>query len=128
MDEGKHKEGISVKELEGYAKKHRFELLFILFFLFASLFTFVFWGSMISIFLCGIGAMIAVFMTGKVEHASKKMLEFVFKQEKTIQLILGIFGLVLAIFVAPLVFFILGLHGGKSLVHQAKEANAHEHR
>ena len=126
MEEEKRKEGVSVKELEGYAKKHRFELFYILMFILASLFTFVFWGATISIFLAGIGAIIGSLLPDKTREFSKKICAFVFKQEKTTQLVLGIVGLIIAVFVAPIVFFLIGLHGGKSMIHRCKEATHHE--
>ena len=41
MDEEKKKEGVSVKELEGYAKKNRFEIFFCILFVLSSLLTLV---------------------------------------------------------------------------------------
>ncbi len=120
MDEEKKKEGVSVKEIESYTKKHRFEMFYALFFILACLFTLVFWGPVISIFVAGIGAIIAVFLPEKVQMLFGKMLDFFFKQEGTTQMILGIVGLIVAIFLAPLVFLMLGLHGGMSLIMHSR--------
>jgi len=123
MDEEKKKEGMSVKELEGYAKGHRFEIFFCLLFVLASLFTLVFWGPTLSIFLAGIGGVISVFLPSKVENFSRKMAGTLFKKEGTTQMIIAIVALIVAIFVAPLIFLIIGLHAGKSMLHLAKESS-----
>jgi hypothetical protein len=124
MDEEKKKEGVSVKEIEGYAKKHRFEMFYALFFVLASLFTLVFWGAVFSIFLAGIGAILAVFFPEKVQSLFGKTLDFFFKQEGTTQMILGIVGLIVAIFLAPLVFLLMGLHGGMSLIMHTRRPSS----
>ncbi len=123
MDEEKKKEGISVKELEGYAKKNRFEIFFCILFVLASLFTLVFWGPTISIFTTGIGGIISVFMPNKIDQFAHKMAAAVFSKAGMTQLIIGIVALIVAIFLAPLIFFLFGLHAGRSLVQLAKESS-----
>lgn len=126
MNEEKKKEGLSVKELEGYAKKNQFELFFCLLFILATLFTLVFWGTTISIFAAGIGGIISVLLPNKIEELSQKMGSLVLKKEGTTQLIIGIIALIVAIFVAPLIFLLLGLHAGKSMVQLAKKSSPPE--
>ena len=121
MDGEKKKEGVSVREIENFAKKHYFELFFCILFILASLFSFVFWGPGWSVMLAGAGGVIAVFFTGKVEFMSKKVHHFVFKQDRTVQIVLAVVALVIAILLPPLVFFSVGLHAGKSMYHQAME-------
>lgn len=123
MDEEKKKEGVSVKEIEGYAKRHRFEIFFCILFVLASLFTLVFWGPTLSIFLAGIGAIVGVFLPGKIDQLARNMASKVLQKEKATQLIVGIVGLIVAIFLAPLVFLWLGLHGGHSIIRIAKESS-----
>ncbi|NGX36960.1 MAG: hypothetical protein K1000chlam2_00106 [Chlamydiae bacterium] len=123
MDEEKKKEGVSVKELEGYAKKHRFEIFFCILFVLASLFTLVFWGPTLSIFLVGIGGIISVFMPDKIDQLQHKMASMVFGKEGATQLIIGIVALIVAIFLAPLIFLIIGAHAGKNMIHLARESS-----
>ncbi len=123
MDEEKKNEGVSVKELEGYAKKNRFEIFFCILFVLASLFTLVFWGAPTSIFLAGIGGIISVFLPGKIDQLSHKMASTVFGKEGTTQLVIGIVALIVAIFLAPLIFLIMGLHAGKSMLGLAKSVS-----
>ncbi len=122
MDEEKKKEGVSVKELENYAKKHRFEIFFCILFILASLFTLIFWGPTISIFLAGIGGIISVLLPEKIEHLSRKFSAMAFKQQGTTQLIIGIVALIVAIFLAPIIFLLMGLHAGKSMMNLSKES------
>ena len=121
MDGNKAKEGVSVKEIEKFAKKHRFEVFFCLKFVLACFFSFVMFGTGWAIILAAVGGVLGVLFPAKIEHFAKKSFQFVFKQEKTVQIILGIVALILAIFIPPLTFFIMGAHGGKSIQHLAVE-------
>lgn len=126
MDKHKSKEGVSVKEIEEFTKKHRFEVFFCLAFVLACLFTFVMWGAGWSVVAATIGAVVGILLEAKVSYASKTIFKFVFKQEPTTQLVLGIVFLVLAIFLPPLYFLLLGLHGGKDIHHFAIEFYNHK--
>lgn len=125
MDENKKKEGVSVKEIESFAKKHRFEVIFCLIFVLACFFSFVMWGPWWTIIAATAGAILGVFFPSKVAGVSTKILQFVFKQEQTTQLVLAIVCLILAIFIPPLIFIILGLHGGKDLLKMAMDLGSH---
>ncbi len=118
MEPNKLKEGVSVKEIEAFAKKHRFEVFFCLAFIFACFFSFVFFGPGWSVFLAGIGGILGVIMPARIELLTKKISHFIFKQEKTTQIVLGVVGLVISIILPPIIFLLLGLHGGKSMHHQ----------
>jgi hypothetical protein len=124
MEPNKSKEGVSVREIEDFAKKHRFEVFFCLAFAFACFFSFIFSVAGWSLITAAVGGVLGVLLSGKVEHFCKKILHFVFKQESTTQLVLAVVVLVLSIVVSPLVFFILGLHGGKDMHHWALEVHA----
>ncbi len=119
MDGNKPKEGVSVREIEEFTKKHRFEVFFCLAFILACFFTFVMWGPAWSIVAATIGAIVGILLHDKVANFCKATMQFVFKQEKTTQLILGIVFLILAIFIPPLYFLLLGLHGGKDIHRNA---------
>lgn len=121
MDEEKKKEGVSVKEIENYAKKHRYEVFYCLLFLLASLFTLVFWGAVFSILLAGLGGIIGAFIPHKVDQLVSKMFAFVLNQDKTVQLVLAGVALIIAIFIAPVIFLLTGLLGGKSMVEKARQ-------
>ncbi len=119
--DGNKKEGVSVKEIEDFAKKHRYEVFFCLTFLLACFFSFVMFGTGWAIMAGAAGAIIGVLLSGKVMHFSKSIFNFVFKQEKTTQLVLAGVVLILAIFLPPLIFLIIGMHGGKDIYHWAME-------
>lgn len=121
MGENKLKDGVSIKEIEEFTKKHRFEVILCAAFVLACLFSFVMWGPGKAIFAAMIGAVGGILLSGKVEYYSKKTFQFVFKHEKTTQLVLGAVFLLLAVFLPPLYFLVLGLHGGKSIHHMALE-------
>ena len=117
----KLKEGVSVQELENFGKKYRFEIFFVLYFLLATLLTFIFFGAAWSIFLAGIGGILGVWLPNKVEKAAKGAFQFIYKQEKATKLILAIVGVIVSFFLPPLVFFFLGLLGGTGM-HKAASA------
>lgn len=124
MDENKDpkKEGLSIRELEGLAKKHRMEVFFCLFFFLAGLFGLLLWNSSWCVILATIGAIIGALIPGKVQHFARGLWQFVFRQDRTTRIILAAISLVLAIFVAPLAFFFIGLHGGRSMATAASNA------
>jgi len=112
---GEKKEGVSVQEIENFAKRHRFEVFFALVFILASFFSFMLWGPGWSILLLGVGGIIGTCFSEKVASLFRKIFQFIFKQEETIQIILGIVVLIFSIFLAPILFLIFGLFAGKSL-------------
>jgi hypothetical protein len=127
MDGDKSKEGMSVKEIESFAKKHRYELFFCLAFLLSCFFSFVMFGPGWALIAAAVGAIIGTLLSGKVMYMCKSVLHFIFKQESTTQLILGIVFLILSIVIPPLIFLIMGLHAGKDMIHMANEISA-QHR
>lgn len=121
MEQNEKKDGMSVRQIEGYAKKHRFEIFFCLLYIFASLFTLIFWGATISVFLTGLGGILGALFPDKVSMSSKKVTSFISKHDKTTQVIIGIAVLAVAIFAAPLIFLLTGLQGGRGLVADSNE-------
>jgi hypothetical protein len=105
------KEGISVKEIENFAKNNRFKLFLCLSLLLACFFSFIFF-SVWSLILAAVGG---ILLPSKVEMIIEKIRFFCEKQENVTQLILGCVGLILAIFLPLLIFLALGLAGGKLL-------------
>lgn len=119
MDEGKKKAGVSVKEIEAYAKKHRFEVVFILALVLACFFSFVFFWAGWGILLGAIGGITGVLFPQKTVEFGKKVFAFVNKQEQMVQIVLGCALLIFAVFLPFLIFSLLGLFGGSSLRHHA---------
>jgi hypothetical protein len=129
MDAKKLKDGVSVKEIESFAKKHRFALFFSLALLLSCLFNFVFFVGWSMVFGAAGGILGALFpqrIQGIFQGASC----FFRKQEDLTQLVLTIVGLILAVFLPVLTFLVLGAAGGKyfqSLAcccgHEKKEAD-----
>jgi len=118
-------EGVSVQELENFGKKYRFEIFFVVYFLLATLMTFLFFGAAWSIFLAGVGGILGIWLPKKIEKAAKAAFQFVYKQEKATKLILAIVGVIVSFFLPPLVFFFMGLMGGVGM-HAA--ASGYEER
>lgn len=109
-----NKKGVSVKEIEEFTKKHRYEVFFCALFILALIFGLVgHFGRGWSIFFSMGGAIAGVVFPNKVESFVTMIFRFIFKQEKTIQLVLGAVVLLLAIFLPFLIFLVLGLVGGR---------------
>lgn len=123
MDGNKNKEGVSVKEIEKFAKRYRLEVVFCLAFILACFFSFVFFGPGWSVFLGSVGGILGVAFPARVELFSKKIYSFAFKQEQITQLVLGGVFLIISIFLPLVIFFALGLHGGKSMYHLGMESS-----
>jgi hypothetical protein len=112
---GDKKEGMTVKEIENFAKKNRVAVVFCLSFILALFFSFVFFGPGWAMVCATIGGVLGLIFSDKVEQMSKKIFQFVFKQEQMTQLILGVVALIISIFLPPLVFLIIGFHGGRDI-------------
>lgn len=118
---GKNDDGISIKEIEEYAKKNKFPVSLALGILLACLFSIFLSMTKLSIIVLAIGALTGVFLPAKIAFAAKKFYSFIGKQEKTTQLVVGCVFLVMAIFFPPAIFAIMGLHAGKDMRHLMME-------
>jgi len=126
MDEKKTKDGVSIKEIESFAKKHRFELFFSLALLLSCLFNFVFfvgWSMMFG----AAGGILGALFPHKIQKIFQSASCFFRKQEEITQLVLTIVGLILAIFLPILTFLVLGAAGGKHLQHLGCCCGADKH-
>lgn len=112
----KLKEGVSVQELENFGKKHLIVIALIVYFLLATLLTFLFFGATWSIFLAGIGAIIGILLPKKIEKAAAGAFQAVCKQAKMTKIVIGVIGAAVSFFLPPVIFFVLGLMGGSSIL------------
>jgi hypothetical protein len=109
-----NKKGVSVKEIEEFTKKHRYEVFFCALFVLTCIFSLVgHFGSGWSIFFAMGGAVLGAIFPTKTDSLLKMVFKFVFKQDKTIQIVLGAVSLILAIFVPFIIFLIVGLVAGR---------------
>ena len=115
-----HREGYTVKEIQHLTLRYKFEVFYVLLFLIASLFTLL-WGAHISVFLAGLGSILGVLLPHHVERFLRKISSFCLKQDATVQLVMGIVCLVLAVFIPFMVFLFLGLNGGMVMAHRFRE-------
>jgi succinate dehydrogenase hydrophobic anchor subunit len=117
----KNDNGISVKEIEEYAKKNKFPVALALAILLACLFSVFLSMTKFCIILLTLAALTGIFIPGKVAYIAKKLYSFIGKQDKTIQVVIGSVFLVIAIFFPPAIFLLLGLHAGKDMRHVMME-------
>lgn len=125
MDEKKPKTGVSVKEIETFTKKHRFEVFFCLSLILSCFFSFVFFDGW-AIVTAAIGGILGVLFSTKVAELMQRFALFFHKQEDLTQLILGIAGLVLSVFLPILTFLVIGASGGIYLQQLTEKIFPHE--
>jgi len=118
------KEGVSVQEIENFAKKYKIQLFFSLAFVLACFFSYVFFSPGWSMFLAAAGGILGIVFPTHVEKLVSKAFHFVGKQEKITQIVLGVVYLVLAVFVPFVIFFTLGIMGAMGIsAHSTKLDN-----
>jgi len=120
----KLKEGVSVKEIEDFTRKHTTEVFSVLAIIVAtasSCWDF-FTGPKMTIFFTALGCILAVLFPVQVERGLKQFYNFVLKQEKTTQMIVGAVKVVIGIFIPFLLFGILGLLAGTSYHYFVRQA------
>lgn len=120
--ENPKKEGVSVQELENFGKNYYLEIFFSAVFILASLFSFLFFGPMLSIYALGIGGVIGSCLSKQVARLAITVFNFCLSQQKATKIVIAVVGLVFAIVVPPVVFLISGLMAGKGLCRYAKES------
>ena len=120
----KLKEGVSVQELEDFARKYSTEVFTVLALVIgaiSSMFNF-FTGPSWTILFMTIGAICGILFPNPVERGLRQLYEFTFKQEKTTQFIFGAVKIVIAIFVPFVLFGIIGLLAGTSYHYYTRRA------
>lgn len=126
----KLKEGVSVKEIEEFTRKHTTEVFMVLALIIAtasSCWDF-FTGPRLTIFFMALGSAIAVLFPVQIDRGLKRLYGFAFKQEKTTQIIIGAVKIVIAIFIPFLFFGILGLLAGSSYHYYVRQADIMSHQ
>ena len=120
----KMKEGMSVEEMENFARKYTVELfsaLAIIIGTISSMYDF-FSGPKITIFFTALGALLGVFFPVPSERGLKQFYTFAYKQEKLTQLILGCVQIVVALFIPFILFGLVGLLAGTSYHYYTRHA------
>ena len=120
----KLKEGVSVHELENFARKHTTELLSVLATVIGAISSSYdfFTGPKMTIFFLAIGAIVAIIFPAPVERALKQLYNFTFKQEKTTELIIGGVKIIIAVFIPFIYFGLMGLLAGTSYHYYIRHA------
>lgn len=122
--DGNKKEGVSVKEIEAFAKKHRYEVFLCLLFFFAGIFSlFGSFGRGWCLLFAMAGAILGALLPIKMEHIVRKTVHFGFKQDKTLQIVLGVVALIVAFIIPFVVFLLVGVAGGRALHQMANETS-----
>ncbi|MBU6383944.1 MAG: hypothetical protein KGR16_06490 [Verrucomicrobia bacterium] len=120
----KIKEGVSVQEVEDFARKYTTEVFSVLAILVGSISSMYdfFTGARMTIVFFAIGVIVGIFFPAPVEKGLKQFYNFSFKQEKTTQMVLGVVKLVVGLFIPFVLFGFMGLLAGTSYHYYTRHA------
>jgi hypothetical protein len=120
----KMKEGVSVQDMEDFARKYTtevFSVLAIVIGTISSMYDF-FTGAKLTLLLLTAGVMVGTFVPAPVEKWLKQYYSFAHKQEKTSQMVLGCVLIVIALFIPFVLFGFVGLLAGTSYHYYTRHA------
>ena len=121
----KLKEGISVQEVENFARKHTsevFSLVALIVAAISSMFDF-FTGPSMTILFMAIGAIVGILMPESINQALKRYYQFTENQEKTTRMMIGGVKIVVGIFIPFVLFGLYGLLAGTSYSYFSRHSN-----
>ncbi len=122
----KQKDGISVQEIENFGKKYLTELVFIIYFLLAAFFSSFFFGPRWCLYLAAVGGILGAWLFKKCDSIVHKALRFTCKQEKVTRMVFCLVGFIVAIFLPPLFFFLIGVCGGCCLLKHVQAVGGND--
>jgi hypothetical protein len=121
------KEGVSMQDIEHFAKKHTTEVFSILALIIAmvsSAFHF-FTGPGLTIVFTTVGAILAILFPAPIQKGLRQLYQFTYRQDKTTEIVLGAVKIIVAIFIPFLYFGLIGLLAGGSYhyhIHSSRHA------
>jgi uncharacterized membrane protein len=112
----KLKEGVSVKEIEEFARHHTVEVFSILAIIIATITSCwdYFTGPRLSLFFAALGMVATILFPMPIERGLKQLYGFALKQEKSTQLMIGVVKIIIAIFIPFILFGVIGFLAGSS--------------
>jgi hypothetical protein len=121
----KLKEGVSVEEIEKLARKYTTEGFLLISFIVATISSIIgfFTGPGWSLTFAGFGAILGFALPKKIEIIEKNIIQFIYKQTKTAEIIIGVIRLILAIFMPFIIFAEIGLLAGMSIQLTTRQLN-----
>ena len=126
----KFKEGVSVQELEHFARKYLVEVFVIISVIIATISSSMhfFNGAGWSLMLGGIGAILSIALPAQIHKIEKIYFSFVTKQEQTAQIAIGAVQLIIALFLPFIVFAQIGMLAGISFHHFSRQPRTIEEK
>lgn len=120
----KIKEGVSVQEVEDFARKYMTEVFSVLAIIIGSISSMYdfFTGPKFTIVFIAIGVILGVLLPAPVERGLKQFYSFSYKQEKMTQMILGFVKIVIGLFIPFILFGFIGLLAGTSYHYFTRQA------
>ena len=116
------KDGVSIQQIENFGKHNATEIFFCVVFILASLFSFLFYGADWSIYAAGLGAAVAVWLPKSIGRFMHAIFKFCVEQQKPTKLVIAGVGVVLSIFLPPLIFLCIGLLAGRGSIRYTQDA------
>lgn len=122
----KLKEGVSVQEVESFARKHTnevFSLVALIVGAVSSMFDF-FTGPSMTILFLAVGAAVGMLLPAPIEKGLKQFFHFMGKQEKSTRMVIGGVKIVVGIFIPFVLFGVYGLLAGTSYNYFSRHAES----
>ncbi len=123
-EKDKNKDGVSMREIEGLARKYAYEgfsALAIIIAGISAIFDF-FSGAKVSLFFAAAAVVVTLFFYRKVKGMLQRFYDFLTKQERSTLIVIGIVRLVLALFLPFVIFAGMGFLAGVSYTDVTKNA------
>jgi hypothetical protein len=124
----KIKNGVSVQEMEDFARKYSIEVFSVVAIIIAtisSIYDF-FTSPGLTIVFTALGCILGVFFPVPTERGLKQLYSYMANQEKTTQMILGAVKIIVAIFIPFILFGVLGLLAGTSYHYYVRHSQIME--
>ena len=116
----KESSGYTIKQIEWKMKKYGLEISLVVIFILSAIFALVWGGAWLtwSILLSMIFAIVGTLIPKSAHKISTSALRFIYK-EKVTSITVGVIGVIVSIFLPPIIFACVGLLAGKSCSRDA---------
>ena len=108
----KIKEGVSVEEIESFTRKYLVEVFLVGAIVIATFFSNIFWSYWFSIGFAGFATIVSLVMNEKILRFEKYVFQFLKKEERSMQITVGVVRLIIAFFLPFVIFGEIGLLAG----------------
>ena len=126
MSNGKKESGVHLKEIEQVVRKYQLEVFLTAFYVLATLIALIWGMAGWALLAAAVGAIVGICFPVHIEKIMHQVLSFIHKQDNKVQYVIWGVRFLVAIFISPLAFLLLGLTAGKGHVIDCHRACKHK--